>query len=437
MTAKRLIQLDYTPRRQFLPFHERSQRWACLLAHRRSGKTVATINDIVRRAIVENKQDGQYGYLGPYRGQVKKIAWSYLKKFAQPILGADPNESELWVKLLNGAVIQLFGADNPDSLRGAYFDGVVIDEYADIRPSLWTGVVRPMLVDRKGWAVFIGTPKGKNQFWELWRDALKDTAWYTLRLPASESKIISQDELDDALKDMGTDMYMQEFELSFDAAIRGAFYGEQLGEMLKAGRIRELPVDRAAVVHTAWDLGRTDSTAIWFIQCVGTERRLIDYYETSGVTLDHYAGVLLDKRRSVRNPNGYVYGNHYLPHDIQVKELMSELSRKETLEQLLGADITVVQQHNVLDGINAVRRGLDRTWIDPVRCERGLEAMRNYVREWDERLKDWKQSASHNWASHGADAIRQFFVGHDEPDLPRQEDRHRRHREAPQSAWAV
>lgn len=408
-----------------------------MLAHRRSGKTVSTINDIIRRAIVENKPDGQYGYLGPYRGQVKKIAWNYLKKYAGPLLAGDPNESELWVKLINGAVIQLFGADNPDSLRGAYFDGVVLDEFADIRPTLWSSVVRPMLVDRKGWAIFIGTPKGKNHFWDLWRDTQKQPDWYHLRLPASESNIVGQDELDAALKDMGVDMFMQEFELSFDAAIKGAFYGEQLGEMLTQGRIRELPVDKAAVVHTAWDLGRTDSTAIWFIQCVGTERRLIDYYETSGVTLDHYAGVLLDKRRSKANPNGYIYGNHYLPHDIQVKELMTEMSRKETLESLLGADITPVPVHNVLDGINAVRRGLDRSWIDPVKCERGLEALRNYVREWDDRLKDYKSSASHNWASHGADAIRQFFVAHDEPDLPRQEDRHRRYRGEPSSAWGV
>lgn len=436
MTKSKVIEIDYTPRIQFMPFHERKERWACLIAHRRCGKTVATINDLIRRAIVEGKRDGQYGYVAPFRGQVKKVAWSYLKKYAEPILDGDPNESELWVKLINGAIIQLYGADNPDALRGAYFDGVVIDEYADIRSSLWGDVVRPMLTDRQGWATFIGTPKGKNEFYDLWMKAQKDKSWYKLRLPASESNIIPQHELDAALLDMGTDRYMQEFELSFEAAVRGAFYAEELRMLQENNRICAIEPERAVRVHTAWDLGVRDSTAIWFIQCVGAERRLIDYYEASGVGLDHYVEVLEDRKRSVKNPNGYLYGTHYFPHDIAVRELTSGKSRRETLEEM-GITVDIVPAHNVLDGINAVRRGLNNALIDGERAHRGLECLRNYRREYNERLKDWSQAPLHDFASHGADAVRMFFVGHDEPMPERQEDRHRRNRDVSQSAWGV
>lgn len=433
---RREIEIDYAPRHQFLPFHDRTQRWACLVCHRRSGKTVSNINDLVRRAVVENKPDGRYGYVAPLRTQVKDIAWTYLKKYAQPLLAVDPNESELWVKLLTGAVIRLYGADNPDSLRGPYFDGVVLDEFADMRPSLWGEVIRPMLTDRQGWATFIGTPKGKNGFWDVWQSAKKNPEWYTLMLRASESGIIPQAELDAALIDMGSDRYMQEFEVSFEAAIKGAFYAEELRRAQEQNRIRPIPVERALRVHTAWDLGLRDSTAIWFVQCIGREVRWIDYYEASGVGLDHYVEILENRKRSVKNPDGYLYGNHYFPHDIEVRELTSGLSRKETLESL-GIEVTVVPQHAVLDGINAMRRTLDRSFIDPDRCQRGLEALRQYQREYDERLKDYKMNPLHNWASHGSDAARSFVVGHDEPDLPRQEDRHRRNREVAQSAWGV
>jgi phage terminase large subunit len=438
MPAQKVVELDYAPRIQFMPFHERTQRWACMVCHRRAGKTVAVLNDQIKKAITIGKPDARLGYIAPYRGQAKEVAWSYLKKFSQPLWGADPSESDLKVTLLNGAIIRLYGGDNPDAIRGGYFDDVVMDEFGDQRPSLWRDVVRPMLADRNGSATFIGTPKGKNEFHDISETARKDPAnYYHMILPASVSGILPQSELDAMLLAMGTDRYMQELECSWEAAIHGAFYGEQLREMAEEGRICHIPIEKSTVVHTGWDLGRRDSSAIWFMQCVGTERRLIDYYETSGVTLDHYASVILEKRRSMVNPKGYIYGNHYLPHDIRVKEMIAQDSRKVTLERLLGADVTVVEDHNPLDGINAVRRMLDTTYIDPERCARGLEALRGYRREYDEHLKDWKSSALHSWESHGADALRYLVVGHDEPDLPRQEDRHRRNYNAPQSAWGV
>jgi phage terminase large subunit len=156
------LEIDYKPREAFKPFHARSQRWAALVCHRRAGKTVACVGELVGRAVATPKQNARYAYIAPYYSQAKQVAWDYLKRMVAP-LGAEARESELAVILPdNGAVIRLFGADNPDALRGIYFDGVVLDEYADTKPSLWGAVIRPLLADRKGWAVFIGTPKGRN-----------------------------------------------------------------------------------------------------------------------------------------------------------------------------------------------------------------------------------------------------------------------------------
>jgi hypothetical protein len=374
--------------------------------------------------------------VAPFRQQAKDAAWTYLKKFAAPLLaGGDAaiRESDLSVQLLGGAVVRIYGADNPDAVRGGYFDGVVLDEFADMRSSLWGEVVRPMLADRNGWATFIGTPKGKNAFWELWRDALKDPGWYTLMLRASESKILPQTELDAMAADMGPDKYAQELDCSFEAAIKGAFYANEMRVMLAEGRICPIAIDKDVRVHTAWDLGRRDSTAIWFIQCVGRERRLVDYYEASGVGLKHYADVLWQKKLE----HGWQYGEHYLPHDVKVTELTTDDSRLRTLERLGVTDIYVVPRHNDLDGINAVRKMLGRTWIDSARCERGIEALRQYRRDWDDARKDFRDSPRHDWSSHGCDALRYFAVGFDDPaGVKSQPDRPRQERPSGATHWS-
>jgi phage terminase large subunit len=162
--SDRQIVIPYAPRRIFLPYHERTQRWSAIVAHRRCGKTVACVNDLIRAAITLEKPDGRYAYIAPLFNQAKDVAWLYLKRYAQPLLASPPNETELRIDLLNGSRIRLYGADNPDRLRGIYLDGVVLDEYAQMAPSLWGEVIRPLLTDRQGWATFIGTPKGKDKF---------------------------------------------------------------------------------------------------------------------------------------------------------------------------------------------------------------------------------------------------------------------------------
>jgi len=339
---------------------------------------------------------GRFAYVAPFLAQAKEVAWEYLKRFAQPII-ADKNEGELWVELVNGARIRIHGADNPDRLRGAYLDGVVLDEYADMRPSVWGEVIRPMLADRQGWGTFIGTPKGRNEFYDVWARSQASADWFALILRASETGIIAPDELEDARGDMTPEQYAQEFECSFEAAILGAYFGKEIAEAERAGRITEVDADPNLLVHTAWDLGIGDSTAIWFFQVSGAEIRVIDHYEAHGQGLPHYASVLASKP--------YRYGDDWVPHDAKVRELGTGRTRVETLISL-NRNPKVVPDHKIFDGINAARMTLPRVWFDRIRCKDGIEALRQYRAEFDEKTHSFKDNPRHDWSSHTADAFR-------------------------------
>ena len=322
------IDLGYRSRPQFVPFHQRAQRWACIVAHRRAGKTVACIMDLVDAALRCRKPNARFAYIAPHYNQAKDVAWTYLKQYTGPLPHVTTNESELRIDLpANGARLRLYGADNYDRMRGVYFDGVILDEYADMDPRAWSEVVRPALSDRKGWATFIGTPKGKNAFQEIWSQALKDDDWFTMMLRASETGLVDDEELADARKAMSPEQYEQEYECSFEAAIVGAYYGRDMSQAAKDGRIRSVPWEPSEPVYTAWDLGLDDATAIWFAQVIGSEIRLIDYYETNNTPLRDIPRVLM-------NEKPYTYAEHYLPHDVEIRELMSGVSRKSSLEQL-------------------------------------------------------------------------------------------------------
>jgi hypothetical protein len=397
-------EIDYKPRDQIRAFHNRKERFAIIVAHRRFGKTVAAINDLIRSCFEIDRPNVRVAYIAPYLSQAKAVAWDYALEFTRDIPEIKVNHSELRIDFMNGARFRLFGADNYNAMRGLYFDAVVLDEMADFPASAWSNVIRPALADRRGSATFISTPKGKNEFWELWHEAQDDPNWFTAMLKASETSILDQEELDEARRTMGDDRYEQEFECSFEAAIQGAFYAKEMKEATEDGRISNVPYDRAASVITAWDLGIGDSTAIWFAQFVGQEIRIIDYYENSGVGLDHYAKVLLDKE--------YHYEQHILPHDVQVKELGTGKSRLETLDALGIRNIEIAPKLAVEDGIQAARTMIPKCWFDADNCTRGIEALRQYRRDFDEKLKTWRGRPLHDWTSHGADAFRYLAVGY-------------------------
>lgn len=389
----------YQPRPQFRAFHKRVERFACIVAHRRAGKTVACVHELYRGAVMCQKLRPRFAYLSPFLRQSKQVAWDYLRAAIAPAreLGASAHETELRVDFRSGGQVRLFGADNPDALRGLYLDGVVLDEYADMDPRVWSEVIRPALADRQGWAVFIGTPKGRNAFFELWRRAQSEPDWFALMLKASETGLIPQAELALARRDLTEDQYAQEFECSFEAAIIGAYYGALMRQAEAEGRITGVPYDPAALVWTAWDLGIRDATAIWFAQLVGREIRIIDYYEASGVDLGHYV-------REVRG-KPYAYAGHIVPHDAQAKELGTGKSRLEVMEGLGLKGITLAANHRIEDGINAVRVTLPRCWFDGKKCARGLDALRLYRAEHDPQGV-LRPRPVHDWCSHAADAFR-------------------------------
>lgn len=394
------MSVDYQPRRAFLPYHERDQRWSCIVAHRRAGKTVATVFDLLTAALSTRKESARYAYIAPYYAQAKAIAWDYLKRFGAPI-ASRVLESELAVDLPNGARVRLFGADNPDALRGIYLDGAVLDEYGDQRPSVWGEIIRPLLTDRKGWATFIGTPKGKNHFYDVREMARGSEDWQYIELRASETGILDAAELTDARKQMTDAQYQQEFECAFDVPALGAVYAVEYQAARDTKRIGVVPHSTEVPVHTFWDLGIGDNTSIWFGQFVGGQIRLIDYYENKGEGLQHYVNVLHMKP--------YTYGSHYAPHDIAVKELGSGKSRLETA-QGLGINFQIAPKLTLEDGINAVRMAFNRFWFDETKCRRGLECISNYRRELNEKLGEFKAAPVHDWASHGADALRYLAV---------------------------
>lgn len=373
-----------------------------MVAHRRAGKTVACVNDLIRGALTCPLQEGRFAYIAPYYAQAKDIAWTYLKRFSAPVPGHTVNESELRVDYPNGARVRLYGADNYDRLRGGYLDGVIMDEVDDMSPVVWGEVVRPMLADRQGWAVFIGTPKGRAILHGImygdgkWPGAMVDRDWMALILKASETGLVLPAELEDARRTMTPEQYEQEFECSFDAAILGAYYGKEIAQAEREGRITYLP-DADLPVHTAWDLGVDDPTAIWFFQVSFDGLRVIDYYENAGHGLSHYVQEL--KARC------YTYGDHWLPHDAMVKELGTGRTRYETLASM-GVQGRLVPNHKVIDGINAARVSFASMHFQADRCRFAIEALRQYHAEYDDKLRTFKTSPRHDWTSHCADAFR-------------------------------
>lgn len=404
------IALDYTPRGPFREFHRRSQKRAVLVCHRRAGKTVACIHDLIFRALATKKPNSFYGYIAPLKSQAKQIAWEYLTRAVQPFGKlAKINNQELCVTLPNNSKIRLFGADDPDSLRGLYFDGVVLDEYGDMKPKLYSEAIRPTLMDRDGWAVFIGTPKGHNAFYKIREFARKDpSTYFYLSLKASESGFLPDEDLADARKEMTPSEYEQEFECSFEAAIQGSFYAEQIAGLEKEGRVGFVPWVKEVDVHTAWDLGMADATSIWFYQLIQGEVRIIDFYETARTPLAAIVENLRDKP--------YTYGFTYLPHDSTHDSLQTG---KTILEDLwnAGFDVRRVPKLRVANGINAVRKILPLCWFDQDNTFYGLEKLKLYSKTWSQQMSMFTEQPRHDENSHAADAFRMLAVAIRDNDL--------------------
>jgi hypothetical protein len=401
-----VIEIAYKPRKEQVLIHEAidSTRFTVVVAHRRMGKTVSAINHLIKAAIECNKPNPRFAYIAPTYAQSKRVAWDYLLEFTRP-LGAMANISELRVDFW-GRRISLYGSDNADSLRGQYFDGVVLDEIGDQNPKIWNEILRPALADREGWCLFIGTPKGRNHFADLRDRAQVTEGWQLLEFKASQTGVLNDKELWAARQEMGEDKYQQEFECSFNAAIEGSYYGQIINDLEAKSRITTIDRDDLCKSFVAWDLGMGDSTCLWVAQLAGKEIRIIDCMENHGVGLDYYVSWLRE--------NNYQGFTQYLPHDVEVRELGTGRSRKEVLEEA-GLSITVAPRLSIADGIQAVRRMLPRCWFD-YKTKPGLDALRNYRREYNEKQQVFYDKPLHNWASHYSDSFRYLAISLDESD---------------------
>jgi hypothetical protein len=400
------VEIDYSPREAFKPYHASATRYSLTVAHRRAGKTVARINKLIRSAAVCDKPNPRFGYLAPYYVQAKDIAWGYLKQYAAPILalGGRVNESELSIQLPhNGAQIRLYGAENAERLRGLYFDGIAADEAQDIAPSALTSVILPALADRQGWLDLSGTPKGwGNLLGVTYKRAQTDPEWFCQVLRASDTGIIPAAELERLKRSMPENEYQQEFECSFDAAITGAYYARLIEDAESEGRITdECRYDPILPVHTAWDLGIADLMAIIFYQVARAGSiRIIDHYRASGYGLDHYVKVLQDR--------AYKYGKHYGPHDLAVREIGTGKSRIEVARSL-GLNFETVANIRVEDGINAGRLLLPKCYFSKTKTATLVDALRQYREKIDEK-RNVSLGPLHDWTSHDADAFRYMAV---------------------------
>tara|TARA_R100000664_G_C2757862_1_gene146326 strand:- start:2001 stop:3278 length:1278 start_codon:yes stop_codon:yes gene_type:complete len=406
------IQIPYVPRPLQAKLHNDldNHRFAVLNCHRRFGKTILIILHLIKKALTNDKKNPRYYLIGPTFVSIKRVCWDYLKQYASCIPGTTFNETELRCDLPNGARITLLSSEDPDKIRGIYADGVCIDECSQMNPILWNEIIRPALSDRKGFCYFISTPAGmSNIFYDLYQHAQSDPTWLAYTAKASETGIIDQEELDAAKAQMGDAKYKQEFECDWIANIEGAVYGEIIKSLEEKKQITRIAYDPALEVHTAWDLGVDDSTAIVFYQLLGNQILIIDYYENNREGLPHYVQVVKDK--------DYVYGEHFAPHDIEVTEFSTGKTRREVAYQL-GIRFKILPKINLEDGIHSLKMVLPKCWFDGENTKPLVDALRHHHRKYNEKMKMFSNKPVKDWSSHAADAAR--YMALSITDLPRQ-----------------
>lgn len=441
------VVIPYRPRVWARRLHDNLRRWSAIVLHRRAGKTTAVLNHHLRAAVDDAWEARRLRYLLPdvTEAQVSELlrrrvywhvmptyhqgkltgAWDTLKEIARPIPGVKLNESELLVTLPNGSKVQIIGGDKPDSLRGPALSGLSLDEYSQISGNAFSEVLSKALADHVGYAIFSGTIKGSDQLYQTYEAAKGSGEWFSLWQDVEESLETEEGATIEALRRAMEDdrklvvqrlmtqaEYDQEWFLSREAAIKGAYYGDEIKLAREEGRIGRVPYDSALAVDTDWDLG-IDAMAVWFTQSErGGAVRVIDYLEDVGAGLP---GVIkMVKERP------YTYGKHWAPHDIEQREISSGATRKQAAAGM-GISFEVTPRIDVADGITAAQLLLSRCWFDEERCKDGLEALLHYRRTWNQRLGRFMSEPVHDWASHGADAFRGLSVRHQVPRAPKRQ----------------
>jgi phage terminase large subunit len=415
-----VIPAGWRPRPYQMPvwsYLERGGLRADVAAHRRWGKDEVALN---WAAVAAQAKPGAYWHLLPEASQGRKAIWDAVNPHTgrrrideafPKALRAATRDGDMMIRFTNGSTWQVCGSDNYNSLVGAPPVGVVFSEWALAKPDCWT-YIRPILAENAGWALFLWTPRGRNHATRAFESRATDPTWLTLKSTATETDVFTPDQLarerseliaETGSTEEGEARFASEYLVDFDAAAPGAYYASLLADAQKAGRIAGVPYDPALKVDTAWDLGVDDYTAIWFFQQAGREVRAIDYFETAGEGLQSIA-------RSAIAAKPYVYGTHYLPHDVMVRELgAAGRSRLETLDGLGVRPIHVGTAADPEERINAARLTVPITWFDAGRCALGLDRLRAYRKRWSAATRSYA-GPLHDAASHGADAFGEFAV---------------------------
>jgi phage terminase large subunit len=354
----------------------------------------------------------------PEYEQARKAIWTAVNPHSgkrrideafPPEIRDSANEQGMFIRFKNGSTWQVVGSDNYNSLVGAPPAGLVVSEWALADPAAWA-YLSPILVENGGWALFLYTSRGKNHGHSLYQSARGRPDWHVERQSVFDTAIFEPESLDSVKQDLialwgeedGEALFDQEYMCSFEAAVIGSFYGRVIARLEREKRVCAVPHDPSLPVYTGWDLGLDDSTAVWFAQIAGQEIRIIDYLEARNRALTDIARDVLGR--------GYTYAEHYLPHDVDTREMTTAKTRKETLETLGLRPIRAGSRLPVQDGINAARNMLPRCLFDETKTEKGLNALRQYRADWDSKNKTPRKTPLHDWSSHGADAFRELAV---------------------------
>ena len=395
------------------------------VAHRRWGKDDVALHFTATQAV---QKIGNYWHMLPQYNQARKVVWNAINPKtgklrideAFPLeIRTKTNQQEMLIGIRGGSIWQLVGSDNYDAIVGAPPVGIVFSEWALANPLAWA-YLSPILEENGGWAAFIYTSRGNNHGRGTYEMARDNPTWFAELKPATETDVFSEVQLANIKHEYrrifgdehGMALYEQEYLCSWEGAVFGAYYSKQIREARESGRITIVPRRPEIEVDTFWDLGVNDAMAIWFMQPVGQTFNFIDYYESSGYGLEHYAKVLREKP--------YLYGNHWMPHDANVREMSSgevALSRKQVAVNLGIKPVRVVQRARSMDTIinvhiPAARNIFPRCWFDEKKCELGIKALENYRAEYDEEKKKLGNHPLHDWSCHGSDAFRTFAAGY-------------------------
>jgi phage terminase large subunit len=402
------IQSKFHPRNYQIPILralDNGKKRVVWCAHRRCGKDLTILNWCISKLI---KEPCTCFYILPTYSQAKKIVWDSLNNDGMRVLDyfpaefiAQKNIQEMKIRFGNGSLFQLIGSENIDSLMGTNPKIVVFSEYALQNPSAWQ-YLSPILKVNDGTAIFISTPRGKNHFYDLCNYARTNPDWYYERLTIEDTGVLTKEDVDKEIAEgMSEELAMQEYYVSFDRGVEGSYYGRLIDKMRLENRIGNVMPEPKSVVNTYWDCGYGDSTAIVFAQDVGSEFRIIDYYENHSEGLPHYVKYLQNKP--------YVYGNHYFPHDAGSGSLQTGHTLQKAAQEL-GIKAIVLPRDALETGIEMTRNLLSTCYIDETKCNQLIKCLEHYRKRYNESTSAYSNTPVHNWASHGADAMRYCAV---------------------------